>query len=470
MSVFTDYTQDPYIVSPERVQYGSDVNLTCYILIEVKFLTFISFTWKKNDERLIHGGNYEISSGSGSFINSIKTYQTNTLTVKDTRMADEGKRYMCQVEVAVGTWSSSIKTEEYIFAQEVPSTTTTSASEGEDVTIFLTWTATDVITGFWSPSGGLIATIQSISVYIWPNFRSKVKVIRLITSHNGKTVKLMIFNVTKEDAGRYYFSDFKRESFYGGHNLVIADCKSTQVSTSIVPSTIGQTKPQTATPASITSASTQVDVTSNTVTVTSTQTSAATTTGIPLSTATTANTDQNVTTVVLYIIVGCCVLLIVLAAFIVAAIVLIRIKQQGVHQRRTPSTSTTSNIVQRQRYDVVECSPVDGAENSHLYAANSLGYHTLNFKRFNRVTEVDPTDANTTRNRLVPLDQDYEPVTLMDHRLVLNCTQQYSDHEEENNDSISLCSSYDNGQREKDRSGYAQCIVVAGNVPTMSVE
>ncbi|XP_046565349.1 uncharacterized protein LOC124274061 isoform X2 [Haliotis rubra] len=124
---------------------------------------------------------------------------------------------------------------------------------------------------FWSPSGGLIATIQSISVCIWPNSRSKVKVIRLFTSPYRKTVKLMIFNATKEDSGRYYLRDVKRRSFYGGHNLVIADRKSTQVSTSIVPSTIGQTKPQTAAPASITSASTQ-DVTSNTVTVTSTQT------------------------------------------------------------------------------------------------------------------------------------------------------------------------------------------------------
>ncbi|XP_046565345.1 uncharacterized protein LOC124274059 isoform X1 [Haliotis rubra] len=161
-----NYTHDPYIVSPERVQYGSDVNLTCYILIEVKFFTFISFTWKKNDERLIHGGNFEMSSGSGTFVNTIHKYHTNTLTVKDTRMTDEGKRYMCQVEVAVGTWSSSFNTDEYIFGQEVSSTTTTTASEGEDVTISLTGRVTVGVMGFWSPSGELIATIQSISVYI----------------------------------------------------------------------------------------------------------------------------------------------------------------------------------------------------------------------------------------------------------------------------------------------------------------
>ncbi|XP_046565294.1 uncharacterized protein LOC124274006 [Haliotis rubra] len=433
-SRLTNYMQDPYIVSPESVQYGGDVNLTCCILIEVKFFTFISFTWKKNDEQFIHGGNYEMSSGSGSFVNSMHKYHTNTLTVKDTRMSNEGKRYMCQVKVAVGTWSSSFNTDEYIFGQKVSSNTTTTASEGEDVAIFLTWRVTDDVMWFWSPGGGLIATTQSISVYIWPNSRSKVKVIRLMTSPYRKTVELVICNATKEDGGRYYLSYYKGRSFHGGHNLVIADRKSTQVSTSIVPSIIGQTKPQTATPASMTSASTQVDVTSNTVTVTSTQTSAATPTEVPLSTATTANTDQIV------------------------------------HQRRTPATFTTSNIVQRQRYDVVECSHVDGAENSQLYASNSLGYHTLYFKRFNQVNEVDPTDANTTRNKLVPVDQDYEPVTLVDHGPVLNCTQQYSDHEEENNDSVSLCSLYDNGQREKDRSGYALCIVVAGNVSTMSVE
>ncbi|XP_046565342.1 uncharacterized protein LOC124274057 [Haliotis rubra] len=310
-----NYTQDPYIVSPGRVQYGSDVNLTCYILIEVKFFTFISFTWKKNDERIIHGGNYEMSSGPGSFENSIHRYHTNTLTVKDTRVTDEGKRYMCQVELGVGTWSSYFHTDEYIFGQEVPSTTTTTASEGEDVTIFSTWRViTDDVIRFWSPSDRLIATIQSISVYIWPNYRSKVKVIRLITSHSGKTVKLMIINATKGDSGRYYLSDFKRRSFYGGHNLVIAD------------------------------------VTSNTVTVTSTQTSAATTTGILLSTATTANTDQSVTTVVIYIIVGCCALFIVLTVFIVAAIMPIRIKRQDYWNLRsqrsyiTPMQNMPENI------------------------------------------------------------------------------------------------------------------------------
>ncbi|XP_046565301.1 uncharacterized protein LOC124274012 [Haliotis rubra] len=299
-----------------------------------------------------------MSSGSGPFVNSILKYYTNTLTVKDTRMTNEGKRYMCQVEVAVGTWSSSFNTEKYIFGQEVPSTTTTTASESEDVTIFPTWTAMDVITAFWSPSGGIIATIQSISVYIWPNFRSKVKIIRLITSHNGKTVELMIFNATKGDSGRYYFSDFKGGSFYGGHNLVIADRKSPQVSTSIVPSTIGQTKPQTA----ATAASTQVDVTSNTVTVTSTQTSAATTTGVPLSTATTANTDKSVTTVVLYIIVGCCVLFIVLTVFIVAAIVLIRIKRQDYWNLRSRGSYITPMHNMPENIDSQGYAEIDNAD------------------------------------------------------------------------------------------------------------
>ncbi|XP_046565346.1 uncharacterized protein LOC124274059 isoform X2 [Haliotis rubra] len=159
-----NYLHDPYIVSPERVQYGSDVNITCYILSMGKFVSQIYFIWSENGERLTHGGNYDMNRGSGMLAN--RRYYTNTLTVKTTRMTDEGKRYTCQVQVEVGAWSSSLSTDEYIFGQEVSSTTTTTASEGEDVTISLTGRVTVGVMGFWSPSGELIATIQSISVYI----------------------------------------------------------------------------------------------------------------------------------------------------------------------------------------------------------------------------------------------------------------------------------------------------------------
>ncbi|XP_048253938.1 uncharacterized protein LOC125381443 [Haliotis rufescens] len=153
--------QDPYIVSPERVQYGSDVHMTCYILSVAKYIKYISFTWSENGKRLIHGGRYEIRSGSGTFTNSVYRYYTNTLTVSDTRTSDEGKRYMCQVEVGVGAGSDFYNTEEYLLGTKLSPSTTTTAAEGEDVTIFPTWSVTDVVMGFWSPGGRLLATIQS---------------------------------------------------------------------------------------------------------------------------------------------------------------------------------------------------------------------------------------------------------------------------------------------------------------------
>ncbi|XP_048254461.1 uncharacterized protein LOC124122912 isoform X2 [Haliotis rufescens] len=238
--------QDPYIVSPERVQYGSDVHMTCYILSVAKYIKYISFTWSENGKRLIHGGRYEIRSGSGTFANSVYKYYTNTLTVRDTRKSDEGKRYMCQVEVGVGAGSASYNTEEYLLGTKLSPSTTTTAAEGEDVTIFPTWSVTDVVMGFWSPGGILLATIQSISVYIWPDSRSKIKVSGLITSPYKKTVKFVICNATHEDAGRYFLTEIKRRVKHGAYSLVIAAPMSTKVASNMVPSTEVQTTFETA--------------------------------------------------------------------------------------------------------------------------------------------------------------------------------------------------------------------------------
>ncbi|XP_048254468.1 uncharacterized protein LOC124122913 [Haliotis rufescens] len=114
------YMQDPYIVSPERVQYGCDVNMTCYIMPVAKYIKYISFTWSENGERLIHGGRYEMRSGPGTFTNRVYRYYTNTLTVRDTRKSDEGKRYMCQVEVGIAAGSASYNTEEYLLGTTQP--------------------------------------------------------------------------------------------------------------------------------------------------------------------------------------------------------------------------------------------------------------------------------------------------------------------------------------------------------------
>ncbi|XP_071094723.1 uncharacterized protein [Haliotis cracherodii] len=190
--------------------------------------------------------------GKGTLGNT--RYYTNTLTVRDTRKSDEGKTYMCQVDVEVGKGTMSYNTEEYLLGTTLSPSTATTAAEGEDVTIFLTWSVTDVVMGFWTPGGRLLATIQSISVYIWPNSRSKFKVSGLITSPYRKTVKFVICNATHEDAGRYDLTEFKQRVKHGAYSLVIAAPMSTKVASNMVPSAEVQTAFETAGATSTTSA------------------------------------------------------------------------------------------------------------------------------------------------------------------------------------------------------------------------
>ncbi|XP_046565337.1 uncharacterized protein LOC124274054 isoform X1 [Haliotis rubra] len=313
--------QEPYIESPGKATVGDSVNLTCHSFLKSypNWNLTMSFMWSRNGTRVEHGGKHKLESVSRSWTGG--RFMTSTVTISGVTKKDRTERYTCQ-SVVVENLLTDQSIDNVLGVSYIPETHSkhTEVDVGDTVLLSMNISVHQTKISVIGPTDRVVLEMDSTEIYIREAYWTRIKVMKVITSLATVAVQFQLSDITSSDAGRYYCS-LKPRGQTGcswDHFLVVS-----------------------------------IDVTSNTVTVTSTQTSAATTTGVPLSTATTANTDQSVTTVVLYIIVGCCVLFIVLTVFIVAAIVLIRIKRQDYWNLRsrgsyiTPMQNMPENIDSR---------------------------------------------------------------------------------------------------------------------------
>ncbi|XP_046565297.1 uncharacterized protein LOC124274008 [Haliotis rubra] len=252
--------QEPYIESPRKATVGDSVNLTCHSFLKSfpNWNLTLSFIWSRNGTRVEHGGKHKLVSVSRSWTGG--RYMTITLTISGVTKKDRGERYTCQTVVGENLLTDQ-SMENILDVSYIPHphSKNTEVEVGDNVLFsmktFVHQTKIYVI----SPTDRLVFEMDSYEIYIREAFWTRIKVMKVITSLATASVQFQLSDITSSDAGRYYCSVEPRgqTGCSWDHFLVVSN------------------------------------VTSNTVTVTSTQTSAATTTGILLSTATTANTDQN---------------------------------------------------------------------------------------------------------------------------------------------------------------------------------
>ncbi|XP_048253941.1 uncharacterized protein LOC124120348 [Haliotis rufescens] len=207
--------QEPYIEGPEKVSFGSSVDLTCNSFLKSypNWNLSMNFVWMKNGTSVENGGRHQLASGSRVWRGG--RYMNNTLTISGVTRKDRAHRYTCQT--VVGDNILTDHSVDYVLSVEyVPeSPHNTEVHEGDTVLLSMRTPQHQSRIYLQDPNDINVFEMDSAEVYIWETYWTRIKIVQVITSSDNVTVQFQLSDVTSADAGRYHCSLEK-----GGH----ADC------------------------------------------------------------------------------------------------------------------------------------------------------------------------------------------------------------------------------------------------------
>ncbi|XP_048254472.1 uncharacterized protein LOC124120346 isoform X2 [Haliotis rufescens] len=207
--------QEPYIEGPEKVSFGSSVDLTCNSFLKSypNWNLSMNFVWMKNGTSVENGGRHQLASGSRVWRGG--RYMNNTLTISGVTRKDRAHRYTCQT--VVGDNILTDHSVDYVLSVEyVPkSPQNLEVHEGDTVLLSMRTPQHQSRIYLQDPNDINVFEMDSAEGYIWETYWTRIKILKVITSSDNVTVQFQLSDVTSADAGRYHCSLEK-----GGH----ADC------------------------------------------------------------------------------------------------------------------------------------------------------------------------------------------------------------------------------------------------------
>ncbi|XP_046378088.2 hemolin-like [Haliotis rufescens] len=209
-------------IQAEEVENSGPVHLTCICRLRIypDSVPTVSITWKENDVRLYSGGrNHMASSETWSYgYDERQINHTSTLTIRDGWR--ENDRYKCQA--GVGEIQSESSEEIVLINWSDDNKNYTVVPEGEDA--MMTWKMPSLESGAYitSPSGPHLMRKQSDKWNVGYTFTSRLQIKGVSHSSEFVIARLLLYNVTAADAGKYFCVSGYRRVPQCGHTLIVS--------------------------------------------------------------------------------------------------------------------------------------------------------------------------------------------------------------------------------------------------------
>ncbi|XP_071095028.1 hemolin-like [Haliotis cracherodii] len=209
-------------IQAEEVENSGPVNLTCICRLRIypDSVPTVSITWRENDARLYSGGrNHMASSETRSYVyDGRQINHTSTLTIRDGWR--ENDRYKCQA--GVGEIQSESSVEIVLINWSDDNKNYTVVSEGEDA--MMTWKMPSLENGSYitSPSGPHFMWTLSDKWNVGNIYTSRLQIKGVSPSSEFVLARLLLYNVTAADAGKYFCVSGYRRVPQCGHTLIVS--------------------------------------------------------------------------------------------------------------------------------------------------------------------------------------------------------------------------------------------------------